>query len=122
MKRIMILDDSRSARFFIRRCLEVVGFVEAEFVEASNGKEALDMLQAHPVDLVLADFNMPIMDGGIFIKWLKNHPTLKLIPVIYITSSDNEARHEELLKSGALAILGKPLSPATLAPVVEGMI
>lgn len=61
--RIAIVDDSGTARMFIRRCLEIAGFHEAEIIEAENGRDALEAIRLHPVDLLLTDLTMPVMDG-----------------------------------------------------------
>jgi len=63
MKRVVIADDSQTARMFIRRCLEIVGLAETEFVEADNGREALARIKEAPTDLLVTDLNMPLMDG-----------------------------------------------------------
>ena len=118
MKRIVIADDSATARMFIRRCMEIVGCRENAFVEVENGKEALDCLKKEPADLVVADLNMPVMDGETLLKWIKASPRFNSIPVVIITSAVNPAKEKELLDMGAYTILAKPVSPAGLAPVI----
>ncbi|MCP4753428.1 MAG: response regulator [Proteobacteria bacterium] len=121
MKRIMIVDDSATSRMFIKRCLEVVLAEqdETEFMEAGDGKEALAKLKVSSADLVIIDLNMPIMDGATLLRWLKGSPKLTLIPVIVITSVDNPANSEELIKLGAVQVLSKPVAPAKLMPVIN---
>ncbi|MCK5436732.1 MAG: response regulator [Desulfobulbaceae bacterium] len=118
MKRIVIADDSATARMFIRRCLEIVGGQENIFVEVENGREALDCLKKEPADLVVADLNMPVMDGETLLKWIKASPRFNSIPVLIITSAVNPAKEKELADMGAYTILAKPVSPAGLAPVI----
>ena len=63
MKTILIVDDSKAMRLIVRRTLRQAGFTDHTVVEATNGKEALDMImQAEPA-LVLSDWNMPENDG-----------------------------------------------------------
>ncbi len=116
---ILIVDDSKVSRMMIRRCLEMGCFEEATFIEAENGKDALNKLDAQRVDLVLADVNMPEMDGKALLKWMSASEQFKDIPVVFITSTNNPAQHEELESLGARAVLAKPISPATLEPVLE---
>ena len=70
-KNILIVDDSTTARMFIKRCLEMGGFEEAEFFEASNGVEALQHLNLKKIDLILTDLNMPKIDGEQMIDIVK---------------------------------------------------
>ncbi|HKK00929.1 MAG TPA: response regulator [Desulfuromonadales bacterium] len=115
MKRIVIADDSYTARMFIRRCLEIVGFQDAQFVEATNGKEALALIKEEPTDLLVTDLNMPVMDGETLLKWVKANPRLNELPVLVVTSAGNPAKEAELHKIGAFAILNKPINPPALS-------
>jgi len=114
MKKILIVDDSGTARMFIRRCLEIAGCQGAEFNEAGNGKEALAVLKEKQIDFVVADLNMPVLDGKMMLKWIKSSPKLHEIPVTIITSANNPAIETELLAMGAFAVLSKPISPPVL--------
>lgn len=122
LKRVVIADDSATARMFIRRCLEIVGCTESTFIEAGNGKEALAGLQAAPADLLVTDLTMPEMDGLALLKQIQASPRLNDLPVVVITSAMNPARREELLRCGALAVLEKPVSPAALAEALEPLL
>ena len=125
MKRILIADDSGTARMVIQRCLEIAGFQGAEFIEASNGKEALVLLKEKPADLVATDYNMPEMNGADLLKNIKASPRLHDIPVLVITSAANPQKIDELKKMEAFAVLSKPLTPAELAaalgPILDKM-
>lgn len=111
MKRIIIADDSTTARMFIKRCLQIIGLGEVEIIEAEHGKEALAAAKAQEVDLLLTDLNMPVMDGETLIKWVKASPKLGDLPVIVITSAGNPAKEAQLLALGAHRVLNKPVSP-----------
>ena len=111
MKRIIIADDSTTARMFIKRCLQIIGLGDVEMIEAEHGKEALAAAKAQDVDLLLTDLNMPVMDGETLIKWVKASPKLGDLPVIVITSAGNPAKEAQLLELGAHRVLNKPVSP-----------
>jgi len=111
MKKIIIADDSATARMFIKRCLEIIGLSDAEFIEAEHGKAALAAAKEHTPDLLLTDLNMPVMDGETLLKWVKASPKLCELPVIVITSAGNPAKEAQLLELGALKVLNKPISP-----------
>ena len=111
MKRILIVDDSTTARMIIKKCLQIVGFEEWDVVEASNGREALHAAKRDEVNLVLTDLNMPVMDGVTLIKWLKSNPRLNELPVVVISSAGNPEKQRELNSLGVSNVIGKPLSP-----------
>ena len=114
MKRIIIADDSTTARMFIKRCLQIIGLGDAEIIEAEHGKEALAAAKAQPADLLLTDLNMPVMDGETLVKWVKASPKLGDLPVVVITSAGNPAREAQLLELGAHRVLNKPVSPPVM--------
>jgi len=119
---IIIADDSQTARMIVKRCLEISGLDGATFLEAENGREALKHLKTNKVSLLITDFNMPVMDGGILLKWIKNSPNIKDTPVVIITSAGNPAREAELIRDGAYAVLSKPISPAVFLERLEPII
>ena len=114
MKRIIIADDSATARMFIKRCLQIIGLGDAEFVEAQDGKQALEAAKEQPADLLLTDLNMPVMDGQTLVKWVKASPKLCEMPIIVITSAGNPAKEAQLLELGAYRVLNKPVSPPVM--------
>lgn len=122
MKRIVIADDSQTARMFIRRCLEIIGLRDALFIEAENGRDALQKAKEAPTDLLVSDLNMPVMDGATLIKWVKTSPKLSGLPVLIITSAGNPAKEKELLELGAFAVLNKPVAPAPLLKVLAPLL
>ncbi|MFH1841948.1 MAG: response regulator [bacterium] len=120
--RIVIADDSTTARMFIRQCLEIAGWPEAEYAEAANGREALQLLKQGTTDLLLTDLNMPTMDGRELVRRVTASPKLIGMPVVVITSSGNEARKQELIRLGANAVLRKPINPMKIAECLEGIL
>jgi len=122
MKRIIVADDSTTARMFIKRCLQIIGFADAEIIEAEHGKEALTAAKAQKVDLLLTDLNMPVMDGETLIKWVKASPKLCDLPIIVITSAGNPAKEAQLLEMGAHRVLNKPVSPPMMMEALADFI
>jgi two-component system chemotaxis response regulator CheY len=120
--KIVIADDSRTARFLIRQYLEMAGFYQADFIEVESGREALDHLKENPVDLVITDYKMPEMDGLDLLRRVKASPKLHDLPVLVITSFANQAKIDELLENGAFAVLQKPLSLAKLHETVKSFL
>lgn len=122
MKKIVVADDSTTARMFVIRCLEIIGLGGSEFLPAANGKEALELLKNGEVDLLVTDLNMPEMNGATLLKKVKASPRLNEIPVVVVSSGSNPAKNEELKKLGAVAVLEKPVSPAALLEVLGSFI
>ena len=119
-KRIIIADDSRTARMFIKQCFEIAGFTDCQFLEAGDGVEALRYLEApETVDLIVTDLNMPNKDGVELLKAVKMSPKWNKLPVIVITSTKNESKEAILKDLGVFAIIGKPVTPAKVADFVK---
>ena len=122
MQHILIADDSRTARLFIKKCLEIIGLEEVSVTEAANGAEALELIKKGAFDLLITDLNMPEMDGQDLLRRIKASPKTTDIPVLVITSVGNPAKEKELLSLGALAVLTKPVTPADLLDTLEDLI
>ena len=116
---IVIADDSRTARFLIRQYLEMVGFYQAEFLEAENGRVALEIVKEKEADILFTDYKMPEMDGLDLLRRIKASPKLHDLPVVVITSFANQAKIDELSENGAFAVLQKPLSLTRLHEIMK---
>jgi len=119
---ILIVDDSPLARKIVARALRMCGVPLGELLEASNGKEALAQLESHWVDLVLADVNMPQMDGSALVEHMARNEMLASIPVIVISSDRTEARMDDLLQIGARAYLTMPRGPEEVRGAVQSIL
>jgi two-component system chemotaxis response regulator CheY len=115
MPKILIADDSRTARMIVRRCLEMAGFQGAAFVEAVDGEDALILAGREAPDLIIADLNMPRLDGESLLKSLKEGAATRPIPVVIASSAVNAVRSARLTELGAHGIVQKPVSPAALS-------
>ncbi|MFQ5596736.1 MAG: PleD family two-component system response regulator [Nitrospiria bacterium] len=118
MIRIVIADDSSTARLFIRRCLNLAGFDQTSITFATNGQEALEQVKNEGTDLLITDLNMPVMDGQELLKNVKSDPKISDLPVLVITSAANPAKESELLQMGASSVLCKPITPEALGPKI----
>ena len=110
MHRILIVDDSFTARSLIKKSVNICGLQDARFWEADNGKRALEILRNESIDLVLTDVNMSEMDGLNLLKRIKSSPKLFDVPVVVITSLKNDTSERLMLKEQATAVLGKPIA------------
>jgi two-component system chemotaxis response regulator CheY len=115
---LLVVDDSPVTRKMVRRAIGLCGLEIQEVHEAANGEEALARLATTPVDLVLADVNMPVMNGMEFVKRMASDPALSRIPVVIVATPMSEDRVEEILDAGARAFLTKPFRPESLRDLV----
>ena len=97
------------------------GITDAEITEAEHGRDALEQLNAAPVDLVLTDLNMPEMDGETLIRHVKASPKLTGIPIIVISSAAHEGNVEKLKSHAAAAVINKPMSPTAISDAMAGL-
>jgi len=117
--RVLIVDDSPVMRAFIRRIIVLSGLDGAGFLEASDGQEALRLLSAEWVDVVLTDINMPRMDGEEFVRRLAADDMLKSLPVVIVSTDGTECRMRQMLALGARGYVKKPFMPETLREELE---
>lgn len=116
---ILVVDDSRSMRKLVRAALEVDGH---RVSEGENGHEALDLLDSGPVDLVIADVNMPVMDGITLTKEIRTRARHRFTPVLILTTERGEDMKQRGRSAGATGWLVKPFDPAQLRQVVHRVI
>lgn len=109
--RALIVDDSSVMRKVVERSLRQTGLDIGEVYNASNGVEALAVVNQNTVDLVLTDINMPVMDGLEFVRQLQTLETPKHIPVVMITTEGGEKQVLEALSLGARGYIRKPFTP-----------
>ncbi len=120
--KILIVDDTTTARIFAKKCLTGIGFHGAEFIQAKNGIDALEKLNQHDVDLILTDLMMPEMDGETLLTQIKMTERLQDIPVVVVSSAGNLARRELLMEMGAMDVLPKPFSTSEMYEVLKGFL
>jgi two-component system chemotaxis response regulator CheY len=109
--RALIVDDSSVMRKIVERSLRQAGIELEKVVEASNGAEALSVLRDNPVDLILCDINMPVMDGLEFVRQIGTVEHAKGVPVVMITTEGSESHVVEALSHGARGYIRKPFTP-----------
>ncbi len=119
---LLVVDDSPVTRKMVRRAIGLCGLEVSQVHEAGDGAEALAKLAAHPVDLVLADVNMPVMNGMELVARMAQDEALSRVPVVIVATPLSEDRIERLLGSGARAYLAKPFRPEALRDVVVELV
>ena len=119
---VLIVDDSKSMRKVILKTLKLSGFQLGECLEASNGQEALEILEGKWIDLILSDVHMPVMDGFGFIRSLKEKDICGDTPVVFVTTEANEDRLNELMSLGASGYVRKPFRPEKIGAFLSTIV
>ena len=111
MARCLVVDDSRFVRIVERHIIEEFGF---EAIEAENGQQALAICQAVMPDLILLDWNMPVLTGVEFIIALRGMADGHVPKVVFCTTEHDTAHVRRGLESGADEYVMKPFGPEML--------
>lgn len=109
---ILVVEDARIMRHLMGRYLRQSGF--SNVLEATNGVEALEVLRARPVDLVILDIIMPEMDGYETLAAIRADEGLRRLPVIMITSVDDIESVARCIEMGAEDYMPKMFNPILL--------
>lgn len=117
--RVLVVDDSGAMRAFIRRVFDLSGLDVEKLYEATDGQDALALLDVEWVDVILTDINMPGMNGEDFIQRLSESGRAETTPIIVVSTDATDARRERLRQLGARGYLSKPFAPETLQSEIE---
>jgi two-component system chemotaxis response regulator CheY len=85
-----------------------------EFVEAASGLEAIEQLAISPIQLMVLDLNMPDMHGLEVLGFVRANQKFLQLPVVVLTTRDDEASRDSAMQAGATRYLTKPFTPAKL--------
>lgn len=113
---VLIVDDSRTSRNYVRHVLEKLGV--ANFIEAENGVDAVRIMENRLVDLVVTDYNMPEMDGKELIQHIRSKSWQNSVPILMITSEQNHNRLAGMEEWGVSGICDKPFVPEIIKPLL----
>ena len=111
---ILIVDDSPVMRLFVKRVLKMAGIAAGSLLEAGNGEQALTMLRANVVQLVLTDVNMPGMNGEQMLRAMRAEQAFAHLPVIVISSTEQIDTAVRCIEAGAEDYLPKTYNPTLL--------
>ena len=115
----LIVEDSPTMRQLISFCLKRIQ--NAKIVEASDGVDALKKLSEGKYHLIIADINMPLMDGLKLLNIIRNDPSHHKVPVIIVTTEGAESDRDQGMKLGANAYLTKPIQTSELEKTVKDL-
>ena len=121
--KILVVDDSRIMQNILKNSFdEKEAWGKTEFLTASDGEEALKLMDENTIDILLLDWNMPKLDGLSVLKKIRQTDKYKQLPVIMITSEAAKYNVIEALKAGVSDYIIKPASRKILIDKVKGFI
>ena len=115
---LLIVEDNVELLMLMRQLL----MQHYHVLTASNGKEALDMVHTHDIDLIVSDVMMPEMDGHELTKTLKQNPDFSHLPIILLTAKNQEEDRQESLLIGADDHISKPFRMGELRLRIDNII
>lgn len=116
---ILIIENEVSNRILIERVLSTRGY---RCISASNGQEALNILDRENVDLILTDLSMPVLDGYRTTQLIRERPALVNVPIVAVTAYALNDENEAAMQIGCNEYLTKPFKPRQLLEVVDRLL
>src|SRR5215472_5679676 len=116
---ILIIENEVSNRILIERVLSTRGY---RCISASNGQEALLILDRENVDLILTDLSMPVLDGYRTTQLIRERPTMASVPIVAVTAYALNDENEAAMQIGCNEYLTKPFKPRQLLEVVDRLL
>ena len=116
---ILIIENEVSNRLLIERVLSTRGY---RCISASNGLEALNILDKEYVDLILTDLSMPVLDGYRTTQLIRERPTMANVPIVAVTAYALNDENEAAMQIGCNEYLTKPFKPRQLLEVVDRLL
>lgn len=117
--KILLVDDSKAMRMIVMRQMRQIGYGDSDFVEAANGKEALDAILESPPGLVLCDWNMPEMSGIELLEALNDRRVR--VPFGFVTSEGTPEMRQLATEAGARFLVAKPFTAEDLQAALESI-
>jgi len=115
---ILLIDDSDAVRRLLTSVLTAAGF---EVVACEGVNEALNQLRSFMPDVILTDFNMPILNGEILVREVRRNPRFADTPIVVISSETAIETRLRMAAAGANGWLGKPIDPTALLQTVQSI-
>jgi two-component system, chemotaxis family, chemotaxis protein CheY len=119
---VLVVDDSAAIRKILQRVLRQTGMAIGAIYEASDGQEALDILETNEIHLILSDVNMPRMGGLQLLASVKASPRWRQIPVVMITTECGATKVGEAGRLGAAGYVRKPFSADQIKEKLRGIL
>lgn len=116
MRKILYIEDSPVSTFMLRRMMRTMDY---ELIEAGDGSTGILSAMVDMPDIILLDLNLPDMTGYEAITRIREHTTLRHIPIIVLTSETSEAARHKCVQLGCEGYLQKPVSKSMLLRILS---
>jgi CheY-like chemotaxis protein len=113
---VLIVEDTEDNRQMLTRLLQMSGY---RVVEATNGKEAVEIAAREHPEIILMDLSLPMIDGLAATRRIRSLPEMKNVPIIAVSAHDTADFHNEALAAGCDAYITKPIDYPELEEVIE---
>ena len=115
-KKILVVDDSP---FMLKVIGDMLRKLNYEVTTVDNGKVAFQKVDASRYDMIITDMNMPVMDGLEFTRQVKKHPNCKFVPIVMLSSEEDDEKITMAKKVGVSTFLSKPLNEKQLRTILQ---
>lgn len=120
--RVLVVDDSRIMRNIVKNTVTKMIHGDHEFLEASDGEDAFNILNEQQIDLLLLDWNMPKLNGLQLVKMLREMKKFKDLPIIMVTSEAAKYNVIDAITAGVNDYATKPVSEQSLSKKINRLI
>ena len=117
---VLIVDDSAMARHHICKTLNALGF--ANITEVSDGRQAIKMIEDRYFDLIVSDYHMPAMEGTELATYIREESRQPGVPILMVTSEENENQLSVIEQSGVSAVCGKSFNVNTIRNLITTLL
>jgi len=115
-KQILIVDDSPSVLAVLSDLISDLGYAATS---ACNGQEAYTLVETTKFNMIVTDLKMPVMDGVEFVKSAKQLSNCKFVPIVMLSSEDDEAKIATARKAGVSSFMKKPINPGQFTAMLK---
>jgi two-component system chemotaxis response regulator CheY len=115
-KRVIVVEDFNTSRQIIKKTLEGMGHLVDE---AADGREATRFFNGSSIDLVISDYNMPNMDGGALVEYIRSKEDYKYIPILILSTETNIAKQKRAKDAKITAWVKKPFEVTEFKKLID---
>ncbi|WP_407851367.1 response regulator [Bordetella petrii] len=116
---ILVVDDSATMRMIVQAALGAAGW---RVLTAADGRQALELARGERIDLLVSDWNMPVMDGLALIQELRGEPGYQELPVLVLTTEQAAQSKDAARGLGVCGWLNKPVEPDVLVELAAELL
>lgn len=116
---VLLVEDTEDNRQMMRHLLQMSGF---HVVEATNGKEAVELARTVEPQIILMDLSLPIIDGLAATRQIRSHAEFNRVPIVAVSAHDTADFHSDALEAGCNAYVTKPINYTELEELVNRLL